>query len=689
MSRAMEYRRRWVPAALVLLVGSLLLGPLPPAEGVDGEVDHPALYSACVGSATESAGFRDMVGNFAEEAANCLAHYRITLGTAEGVFSPSNPVPRWQMALFLVRAARPAGIVVPPSTDQGFTDLDQVGAHTRAAINQLAALKIMEGTSASTFAPFATVTRQQMALLLSRVLKVAPTGPGGAHIAEVKPDDDIFRDLSQVSVTTHTAIRKLYELGVTSGTSAATFLPKAGVSRAQMAVFITRMLAHTNARPAGLTVQTATPEVFKDSDVRVTISLRDSDHQPFADRDVDIFVASDPSKAFDDQGRCTEHVSPVVGHGPCIVDDSDAGTGPSGNVAIDVEVGAVDGLRIWIWTGERKATFDEDGTDAVVVDITTLSSATALKVTDDLRPSARKVRFGQAVTFTLQVIDDDGDPVAKAGHSLIIVVEESRDNGRSFERTTISKETGRSGSSQVTFRHSDPSDEPGDVAQLDLDIRSSGNLEVQDGTTIKMVSKDGSSNDPFLDWADEPDEPTTLKLSVTREYRVASSDGDGAGATVRATLTDQYGSPVAHKQIVFTSNDAHGVPNGVRRSTNSSGVATLHYQRDSAASVAERITGKFGRLAATGRQYWASPVSAAVVGSGEVRLVETDDNALVVVSGSDVLLIEYDANDQFFVDKEPVRIARFEEDLTSGDILAYDITDPNVTTVNSFTLTNR
>ena len=51
----------------------------------------------------------------------------------------------------------------------------------------------------------------------------------------------------------------------------------------------------------------------------------------------------------------------------------------------------------------------------------------------------------------------------------------------------------------------------------------------------------------FLDWADEPDEPTTLKLSVTREYRVASSDGDGAGATVRATLTDQYGSPVARQ----------------------------------------------------------------------------------------------------------------------------------------------
>ena len=263
--------------------------------------------------------------------------------------------------------------MAPPPTDQGFTDLDQVGVDTRAAINQLAALDIMEGTSASTFSPFASVTRQQMAVLLSRFLDAAPTGPGGTNIAQVKPDDDNFQDLSQVSVDTHTAIRKIYELAVTSGTSTITFSPSASVSRAQMAVFITRMLAHTNARPVGLTAQTSTLEVFKYSDVRVVISLRDSDHQPFPERVVDIFLASDPSKAFDDQGRCTDHVAPVAGHRVCAVDSSDSDTDPSGNLAIDVEVGDVDGLRIWIWIGEEGDSFDEDAIDPLVVDITTLS----------------------------------------------------------------------------------------------------------------------------------------------------------------------------------------------------------------------------------------------------------------------------------------------------------------------------
>ena len=692
MSVAARVRTWWVVPALLALVGSLLLGPIGPAVGVDGAADHKADYSACVGAAAESAGFGDMDGNFAEEAANCLFHYGITSGTAVGVFSPSNVVPRWQMALFLRKAAGPAGIVLPKASDQGFTDLDQLGAHTREAINQLAALGIMgavDPASIFIFAPFDGVTRQQMALLLSRFLKAAPVGPGGSDIDAIKPDDDNFRDLRKVTVTTHSAIRKIYEMGVTSGTSATAFSPDRKVSRGQMAVFITQMLAHTNARPAGLTVQTTDPEVFKNSDVRLSVSLRDADKQPFADQDVDMFVATDPAKAFDKQGRCTDHISAAVGAGVCVVDSSDNSTDPSGNLSVDVDVGNVDGLRIWVWTDDRGTTFDEDSADAVVIDIKTRSSASALEVSDDLRPTAKQVRFGEAVTFTFRLVDDDGDPVLKPGHKFTIRVKESRDNGRSFERTTISKETGPDGAAQVTFRHSDPFAEPGDVARLDLDVQSSGNLEVNDETTIGMVDNDGNNNDPFLDWADELDEPTTLKLSVSGEYRLASSEGDGAGATVRATLTDQYGSPVARERIAFTSSDHLGVPRGVRRTTNSSGVATLHYERDSAGSGIERITGKFERLVATARQFWVARVSGSVEGRGEVRVVETDENTLVVVTSTAALLIEYDGNDHFQVGTEPVRMSSFEEDLTVGDTLAYNITDPDENTVNSFTLTNR
>ena len=95
-----------------------------------------------------------------------------------------------------------------------------------------------------------------------------------------------------------TAIRKIYEMGVTSGTSASTFSPAEEVTRGQMAVCISRMLAHTHARPAGLTIQAAEPAISGDSDVTVSISYRDRTHQPLEARLVDVFRVYEPRRGF-------------------------------------------------------------------------------------------------------------------------------------------------------------------------------------------------------------------------------------------------------------------------------------------------------------------------------------------------------------------------------------------------------
>ena len=104
-------RSRLAVLAVLALVGSLLaVSAVPAAAAGDKEPTYPATYSACVGAAAEDAGLTDMDGHSFEAAANCLAHYNITKGTSEGVFSPSASVTRLQMALFLARAAGPAGI---------------------------------------------------------------------------------------------------------------------------------------------------------------------------------------------------------------------------------------------------------------------------------------------------------------------------------------------------------------------------------------------------------------------------------------------------------------------------------------------------------------------------------------------------------------------------------------------------
>ena len=656
---------------------------------MDGVADHPAEYSACVGPAAESAGFLDMKGSFAEAAVNCLAYYEITFGTSEGIFSPNDVIPRWQMALFLARSARPAGIFLPAASDQGFTDLDPLRSDFRDAINQLAQLGIMKGTSDTTFAPYEAVTRKQMAVLLSSFLRRAPTGPGGTNLSAIRPDDDVFTDLSDVEVNTYRAIREIFEVGVTAGTSESTFSPEAPVSRAQMAVFIARMLAHTNARPAGLTVQITDDEVFKGSQLRLAISLRDPSLTPIEEKRVDVFAATDPTRAFDENGSCTGHVTQAAGGGACLIRIADPLTDSLGNLVVDVEVGNSRSLRIWVWTDKVGKRYDNDTAAPVVLDITLRSDASAVEVSDDLPPTALKVEYGDPVTFTFRMVDDDGHPVARSGVDFTVTVRESRDGGRSYQRTVITKETGLDGESQVTFRFTDPSRSRGDVAKLDFDLRSLDGFEIVDMTTIRLVKNDRTNRDPILEWADEHPEPTTLELTTTKEFRVASSDGAGAAATVRAELTDQYGGPVVREAIVFTSNDREGVPSGVRRVTNPAGVASLSYQRDSSAGGVERITARFERLTGTVRQYWVAPVSGSAGGSGTVRVVDTGDNTVVVASGNTAVLIEYDDNDQFTVGAQAVTFSVFKENLTIGDTLEYQISSPSRKTINSYTLTNR
>ena len=684
MSEGARLRARWIVSTLVASVGFLSFGPVVPAAALNGAVDHPAEYSACVGDAAKPAGFEDMLGSFAEAAANCLAHYGITKGTSEGRFSPGIAVSRWQMALFLARAAGPAGIVVPRASDRGFTDLDRKDPQTRDAINRLAALGIMGGSSDTTFSPGAVVSRGEMALFLARFLAAAPTGPGGTDIDELEPDDDIFVDIDNVVPRTHEAIRKLYEMGVTSGMSANTFSPDGHVSRAQMAVFITRMLAHTNAHPTGISVQASATTVFKDSSARLHISVRDVHHQPVADAKLDIFVATDPAKAFTRTGACTDHIAAAAGGRACTIDQTDEDTDRQGNLSADVEVDDVGGLRIWTWTGAIGASFDEETTESVTIDIMTLNEATAIRVSDDLPPTAKKAQLGESVTFTFQTVDRFGQPVPQSGVAFSVEADESQDNGQRREHTTIQKQTSSDGQARVTFRNTDPSDQPGDYARLALDVRIGGGLAVKDETTGEMVRRNSS-----LEWTDESAVITTLELSLTRQYQAASTTGSGAANTVRASLTDQYGLPVTRRQIVFTSNDRDGVPSGVRRNTNSQGVASLNYQRDASCSGIETITARFEPLTSTVRQYWVAPESGNVNGSGSVRVVDTDGNTIVVASGNDAVLIEYDDNDHFQVGTDPVSISVFEEDLTVDDTLAYKITDSNENTVNSFTLTNR
>ena len=719
-------RSRLAVLAVLALVGSLLAVSAVPVAAEDGKADNKAVFSACVNAATEDAGFTDVDGEVAT-AANCLFHYGITKGTkVEGEFGPRQLITRVQLALFLARAAGPAGIeLLDDVDDQGFTDIGDLSDEAQDAINNLADLEIMGEYDAGmmmddmgkAFNPQGSVSRASMAEALDAFLGKAILGPGaiggGANQdkysgenADVKPDDMQFTDLRQVSRTAYDAIRRLFEVGVTTGRTDTTFVPDDPVTRGEMARFITRMLAHTNARPAGLSIQSDMASADSASTLRVNVSLRNDDHEPMEDAILDIFKTSAPEDAFNDDGTCdtgTDGVDAEGGTTACLIDSGDEITDPDGNLDIDVG-GDFGSLTLWAWTGKIGDAYDDDKTDKVTLEVSYTKPATNVKVTDDMTKHAVALRFGDSITFTFQVVDEDGNAVGMENVEIQVNSVESdgsprdvNDDGTIAEselaggtdnplvafRTLQTKhKTDADGQAQVTFSIGDPrskSADTGDLGRLDIDLTIGGGLSVSDKTGRMVVGgEDGdeTTSDVMVEWRDTEAAPTSLVLGLAQKYHKASDEGDGARNTVTATLVDQYGDPISRAKVRFWSDaidadnsglegDADGV-GPKARSTNRNGVATQSYSRDADTADDEAISAEYVRgdcndslgdcdetddiaAAESITHYWATEPTAGTPATGAITVKDTDNNTIVFGGTDAAMIATYKSIDQFSV----------------------------------------
>ena len=451
MAPLLRFRTRLGLPGVVILVAALLAGSALPVTARNGEADELPRYSACVGPALESAGFRDIssYSDDTEDAINCLAHYGITIGTSPGYFSPRDGISRAQIALFLIRAAGPVGVELPIPSDQGFRDIAMYPRYFRDAINQLAELRVTNGKTTSRFDPKGLVTRRQMVKFLARFLALAPVGEGGVDIDDVDPDDEVFDDIDDLPLSYYRDIRVLYEMGITHGATDDRFHPDREVTRSQMALFVTRMLAHTNARPAGLTLQAEDEVVTEGYTVEVVASVRDRSHRPVEDAPVDLFVGAARDDHFTNNGRCNEdNLTPEFGDYVCEIDRNDETTDGDGNLVYDLPVD--ENLIIWAWTGDLRDDFDEDRTDSASLDLVTTKPQVALEVSNDLNPAAQKVPFGRRVDFTFQLVDRDGEPVYEEDVEITVESEETL-NGRVTNRRTRTYDTDSSGRVELTF----------------------------------------------------------------------------------------------------------------------------------------------------------------------------------------------------------------------------------------------
>lgn len=208
----------------------------PPGTTMRLAVD--ASTFGCSSAATSRAVQVDFLdapaGHPFREFVNTVARNGVTGGCGGGRYCVDGAVTRAQMAIFLLRASRGAGYAPPPATGTLFTDVP-AGGFGAAYIEQLVRDGVTGGCAANPprFCPGDAVTRAQMAVFLLR----AKYGSGYAP----PPAQGVFDDVPP-SDPFAPWIEKLAADGVTGGCSQSPplFCPGTPVTRAQMAVFLTR-----------------------------------------------------------------------------------------------------------------------------------------------------------------------------------------------------------------------------------------------------------------------------------------------------------------------------------------------------------------------------------------------------------------------------------------------------------------
>ena len=339
----------------------------------------PDAMDACPGTSAAAAGFTDTTSTDVD----CLAMFGITTGATATTYDPAGTIPRWQMALFIHRMFVPTGVAAAGLTAvPAFTDISGLSAEIQAAINALASHAITLGTTATTYSPDDTVTREQMAMFLNRFASIAKDHAGVAITAVAAATGNYnYTDITSATWEGMESIIRLYNLGVTDGTCTAqvryvtdgtcltTYRPNDNITRLEMAGMVHRLLNLTNARPAGLSMQSTTSTALVGTESPL-ISMRNADFSAQANTLVDEFyqvhndaagvAAQAPFNAL--SGVCAGTVAKTAGTTLCVVDQTDASTDVRGNITgTSQTTTAYSTANWWIHTGAT-ATQYVDGT---------------------------------------------------------------------------------------------------------------------------------------------------------------------------------------------------------------------------------------------------------------------------------------------------------------------------------------
>lgn len=182
--------------------------------------------------------YSDIASHWAKEDIDLLASKLIIKGISDEQFAPNRPITRAEFSSLLVRAL---GLRHQDgASGRSFSDV-AAGSWYAKDVSVAAEYGIVQGMADGSFHPGDSITREQMAVMIARVVELAKGErlPPAADQALAK-----FKDRDGISDWAQAATAQATTAGIVQGTADGRFEPSAQASRAEAATILKRMLQY-------------------------------------------------------------------------------------------------------------------------------------------------------------------------------------------------------------------------------------------------------------------------------------------------------------------------------------------------------------------------------------------------------------------------------------------------------------
>ena len=466
-----------------------------------------------------------------------------------------------------------------------------------------------------------------------------------------------------------------------------------------MADFMAGVLDHSNARPAGVTMQVNKTTDFATVTAVRAISVRDDSFAPVADVSVKVFTASDATNTngvgpFDDDGKC-------VVDDMCDWSDNEEITDDHGNnfdrLNTTVSVSATNGeaSETWYaWMGdEDNSEFVKGESGEAMVTLTAMPDALGIRVTADINAnaSANTVNIGKdtTVVLTAQLIDNagadadalrDANAVAKEGVEISITTYTQTPGGTVFP-LPASMKTDANG--QVMLEITGPTQDDDDTTTQTRADALTFTGDVDEGTAADTAERAVTVN-----WTDVAAVVTTSDVDAPGYVII---DDDKVRIAVTVSYYDQYGNGDAQGDTLTISigdTSAADADDYATATVRVRGNGTARFSGTMNADAGQSIAVDVGPLTDNSQHDADNPTNVLAVRhahknddgqsgnqleTGSQVIVDADNDRFIIDSGdadADAtragVLYSYDSGDTFIVDDNEVDMDKFEEAIATN-----------------------